>query len=51
MLTVQDHHDMQVMCHTFCFAGRKGKCASAGKDYLQTRDCLRMYRKSLQEGE
>jgi len=47
MSTVQEHLEIQKMCHTFCYAGRSGHCATAGQDNRHTRDCLYQFRKEL----
>lgn len=44
-MSIQDYHDHQTMCLSFCYAGRTGHCNSAGKDNDQVNYCLSQYRR------
>ncbi len=49
-LSLTDRMEAHKMCLSFCYAGRNGHCASAGKDNRQVENCLALFRKKPLSG-
>jgi hypothetical protein len=43
-INITEYLEKRNMCFTYCYAGRNGNCASAGKDNCQSANCFTLYK-------